>query len=170
MYRTWCSVREGWSPPAPTLTVTSNHCPRLTWSGAATNFGVCFASGELRTCLYSGVNCSSCPAKAGNASPIARKIPRMRLRMGLPPLGVLTFRSELPNQLEQLAGAVRLGQVRGGAGVPGPLVVAAQRVGRDGDDGDLSRARIGAEPARRVEARYLWELGVHEKESFRLLE
>src|SRR6266516_7505785 len=59
-----CSLREGCSPPAPMLTVTSNHWPRLTESGA-TIFGVCFGSKEVRNCLYSGVNCSSCPPHTG---------------------------------------------------------------------------------------------------------
>src|SRR6266705_955485 len=59
-----CSLREGCSPPAPMLTVTSNHWPRLTESGA-TIFGVCFGSKKVRNGFYSGVNCSSCPPHTG---------------------------------------------------------------------------------------------------------
>src|SRR5207249_11693340 len=62
-----CSLREGCSPPAPMLTVTSNHWPRLTESGA-TIFGVCFGSKEVRNCLYSGVNCPSCPPHTGGVT------------------------------------------------------------------------------------------------------
>src|SRR5438128_10635483 len=75
MYRTKCSVRDGCSPPAPTVTVTSNHCPRLTESGAAI-FGVCFGSKELCDALYSGVNCSSCPLHTGDVAPAETNRPR----------------------------------------------------------------------------------------------
>src|SRR4030095_4824646 len=43
------------------LMVTSNHCPRLTESGAVI-FGVCFGSKDVPNSLNSGVNCSSCVA------------------------------------------------------------------------------------------------------------
>src|SRR5207247_330198 len=58
---TKCSDSDGWVDPAPTVTVTSNHCPRFTESGASI-LGVCFSSYDRRTSRNSGVNCSACPS------------------------------------------------------------------------------------------------------------
>src|SRR5437773_10005155 len=67
MYRTKCSASDGWADPAPTVTVTSNHWPRFTESGASI-LGVCFSSYDRRTSRHSGVHCSACdsaPTRAG---------------------------------------------------------------------------------------------------------
>src|SRR5690242_21572609 len=109
-----CSASEGWSAPGPTVTVTSNHWPRFTESGAEI-FGVCFGSYEVCDSLNSGVNCSSCPACRSPA--IASRTPRttnmVRGRRML-----VSCRSALGHDLanlgEQLAGTVGLGEVRGG--------------------------------------------------------
>src|SRR5207245_10357992 len=58
MYRTKCSCSEGCTEPAPTVTVTSNHCPRFTESGASI-LGVCLSSYDRRTSRDSGENCSA---------------------------------------------------------------------------------------------------------------
>src|SRR6266566_666385 len=116
--------------------VTSNHSPRLTRSGA-TILGVCFGSKALRTSLYSGVNCSSC----SRTSRVAQ---------------------HLANGVEELPGAVRLGEIGRGARVHGLLVVAAEGERGDDDDGDLGRLGLGSNPSRRIQARQPRELDVHD--------
>src|SRR5262245_60836272 len=166
----WCSDSEGCSPPAPTVTVTSNHCPRFTASGAA-SFGVCLGSKLLRTSLNSGVNCSSWPARGASGS--ASSTPRpttiaANARMGCL-LGVSGLGQDLANLGQELAWAVGLGQIGGGPGVLGPLLVATERERGDHDDGHRRRARIVLQLAGGFQARDLRELDVHQDQIGRRL-
>src|SRR3989475_7347688 len=85
-----------------------------------------------------------------------------RVSSRIPPPSVL--RKKLADQRQQVARAVRLGQVGRGARVHGALAVTAQRKRRHDHERNVRRARIGAQPARRVEPRQLRELDVHEDE------
>src|SRR2546427_3738277 len=85
-----------------------------------------------------------------------------RVSSRIPPPSVL--RKKLADQRQQVARAVRLGQVGRGARVHGALAVTAQRKRRHDHERNVRRARIGAQPARGVEPRQLGELDVHEDE------
>src|SRR5437773_7133576 len=169
MWRTKCSDSDGWVDPAPTVTVTSNHCPRFTESGASI-LGVCFSSYDRRTSRNSGVNCSACPsaptrAVVGTRASTARTTTTPDVfpyLIAFSPPSVLG--QQLADQRQQVPRAVGLGQVRRGAGVHGAPVVAAQRERRHDHERNVRRARIGAQPAGGVEPRQLGQLDVHEDE------
>src|SRR5438046_2448346 len=180
MYRTKCSASDGWADPAPTVTVTSNHWPRLTESGASI-LGVCFSSYERRSSRYSGVNCSAWPCAPTRAAPGARirtaaatmadgvpylidrllslSHPRASARVAPSVVG-----EELVDQRHQIARAVRLGQIGRRARVHRAPVVAAQRERGHDHERDLGGAGIGAQLARGVEPGQLGQLDVHEDE------
>src|SRR5438034_1247696 len=169
MYRTKCSCSEGCTEPAPTVTVTSNHCPRFTESGASI-LGVCFSSYDRRTSRNSGVNCSACPsaptrAVVGTRASTARTTTTPDVfpyLIAFSPPSVLG--QQLADQRQQVPRAVRLGQVRRGASVHGTPVVAAQRERRHDHERNMRRAGIGPEPAGGVEPRQLRQLDIHEDE------
>src|SRR5438034_4990760 len=169
MYRTKCSCSEGCTEPAPTVTVTSNHCPRFTESGASI-LGVCFSSYDRRTSRNSGVNCSACPsaptrAVVGTRASTARTTTTPDVfpyLIAFSPPSVLG--QQLADQRQQVPRAVRLGQVRRGASGHGTPVVAPQRERRHDHDRNIRRAGIGPEPAGGVEPRQLRQLDIHEDE------
>src|SRR2546421_8969318 len=150
MSRTKCAASDGWTEPAPTVTVTSNHWPRFTESGASI-FGVCFSSYDRWTSRYSGVNWSACICAPTRAVPEARAMAAMAVTTPdarpyliacFPPSSVLG--QKLADQREQVARAVRLGQIGRGARVHGPRIVAAQRKRRHDHERNVRRAGIGA--------------------------
>src|SRR5262245_65515090 len=99
--------------------VTSNHWPRFTESGA-TIFGVCFGSTALRSSLYSGVNCSSCPARAGRPGRVrATRTAATAIQRLAPVMALVSSRlgvaSHPADGVEELARAVGLGKVGRGA-------------------------------------------------------
>src|SRR5712691_11319822 len=134
--------------------VTSNHSPRLTRSGA-TILGVCFGSKALRTSLYSGVNCSSCPGVAGRGerttaamTAVKATVHRLRALMALSSSRSRISRvaQHLANGVQELSRAVRLGEIGRGARVHGLLVVAAEGERGDDDDGDIGRLGLAPDP------------------------
>src|SRR5262245_41444917 len=79
--------------------------------------------------------------------------------------GVLTASSEVRAELaEERARTEGLGHVRVAAGGERLLVVAGERVRRDGDDRDRAQPGIGLDPARDLVAVDPRQLDVHEDE------
>src|SRR5262247_3270008 len=166
MYRTKCSPRDGCSPPVPTVRVTSNPWPRSTESGAPIS-AVCFGPTARRGSWYSGVNCSSCPARTGRQGRVtATRTAATAIQRLAPVMALVSSRSGVAGHpadgVEELARAVGLGKVGRGARVHGLLVVSREGEGGDDDDRNLRRLRLRPNGSRRVETGELGELDVHD--------